>query len=295
MQRSQSPTKVHTRESLSAATSASPPPHTALRRRLVARPEAGGAVSAVLVFAFFAILGGGNGFLGNLGTANWLNTAAELGIVAVPVAMLMIAGEFDLSVGAMVGTGSICVGITTGGYGLSPWIGIVLALLVAVVVGTVNGLVVVRTGLPSFIVTLATMMMLTGAALAVSIFTTGSSNVSATSSGLSHALFASVANNFGVAVIWWLIVLLLGTWVMTRTRFGNWAYATGGNAGVARLVGVPTGLVKTVLFVATSLCAALSGVIQTLSLGNANVTLGGAYIFQAIAAAVIGGVLLTGG
>ncbi|MGN6600455.1 MAG: ABC transporter permease [Actinomycetes bacterium] len=215
--------------------------------------------------------------------------------MAVPVAMLMIAGEFDLSVGAMVGTGSICVGITTGGYGLSPWIGIVLALLIAVVVGTVNGLVVVRTGLPSFIVTLATMMMLTGAALAVSIFTTGSSNVSATSSGLSHALFASVANNFGVAVIWWLIVLLLGTWVMTRTRFGNWAYATGGNAGVARLVGVPTGLVKTVLFVATSLCAALSGVIQTLSLGNANVTLGGAYIFQAIAAAVIGGVLLTGG
>jgi simple sugar transport system permease protein len=271
------------------------PPRRRLGQLLVARPETGGAASAVAVFAFFAVMAGSTGFLSSLGTANWLNTAAELGIVAVPIAMLMIAGEFDLSVGAMVGTGSIAVGITTGGYGMSPWTGIIVGLVLGAVVGLANGLIVVRTGLPSFIVTLATMMMITGATLAVSIFTTGSSNVSASAQGLAASLFGSQWRGFGVAIAWWVVVLAAGSWVMTRTTFGNWAYATGGNEQTARLVGVPTATVKVLLFVATSVCAVLSGVIQTLSLGNANVTLGGAFIFEGIAAAVIGGVLLTGG
>jgi simple sugar transport system permease protein len=247
------------------------------------------------VFLFFAFQAGDNGFLNNIGTANWLNTAGELGIVAVPVGMLMIAGEFDLSVGAMCGVGSISVGIATGGYGVSPWIGIAAAVVVAVLVGLANGLIVVKTGLPSFIVTLAMMMMLLGGTLAISIETTGSSNVSASSSGLAHALFASEWKSFDVSIVWWLLVLVAGSWVMTRSVFGNWAYATGGNEQAARLVGVPTARVKVILFILTSLGAVLTGTVQTLSLHNANVTLGGSFIFQGIAAAVIGGVLLSGG
>lgn len=266
----------------------------ALRSGLT-RPEAGGAVSVVVVFAFFAIMAGSNGFLGGVGTANWLNTAGELGIIAVPIGMLMTAGEFDLSVGGMVGAGSISVGIATGGFGLSAWVGIAAALVVAVIVGLANGLIVVRTGLPSFIVTLATMMMLLGITLAVSIFAVGTSNISASSSGLAADLFASDWGGFSVSLVWWLVLLLIGSWVMTRTTFGNWAYATGGSEQSARLAGVPTARVKVGLFVATSISAVITGIVQTLTLGNSNVTLGSSFIFQGIAAAVIGGVLLTGG
>ncbi|RKS75536.1 simple sugar transport system permease protein [Motilibacter peucedani] len=266
-------------------------------RRLLTRPEIGGAVSALALFVFFSIFAGDNGFLTQGGTANWVNAAAELGIVAVPIGLLMIAGEFDLSVGAMVGVGSMSVGITTGGYGEPAWLGVIVGFAIAVAVGVANGFMVVRTGLPSFIVTLATMMMLLGGALAVSIWATGSSNVSASSSGLTHALFASkwMNDQLGVALVWWVLLLVVSAWMMSRTRFGNWTYATGGNVVAARLVGVPTDRVKISLFVATSVCAVLTGTVQTLTLGNGNVTLGSAFIFQAVAAAVIGGVLLTGG
>jgi simple sugar transport system permease protein len=272
-----------------------PPARPRWLRATLVRPEAGGVVSAIIVFLFFAVEAGNGGFLTNLGTSNWLGTAAELGIVAVPISMLMIAGEYDLSIGAMVGSASTCVGIATGGYNASPWIGVLAAIGVAVIVGTINGLLVIKTGLPSFIVTLATMMMLTGTTLAVSIGTTGSSNISASSSGLAHRVFATTYHHFGVAIVWWLLLALLGGWVMSRTKFGNWAYATGGNEQSARLAGVPIARVKISLFIATSVGAAITGIVQTLSLGNANVTLGNTFIFQGIAAAVIGGVLLTGG
>src|SRR5579872_3508686 len=91
---------------------------------LLLRPEAGGIVSALLVFAFFAIAAGQNGFLTPLGTANWLDTASDLGIIALPVGMLMIGGEFDLSVGSVVGASSMIVAICSGYYSLNPWIGV---------------------------------------------------------------------------------------------------------------------------------------------------------------------------
>jgi len=266
-----------------------------ITRRLVARPETGGVVAAILVFAFFASMAGRNGFLSSLGTANWLGTASELGIAAIPVGMLMIAGEFDLSVGAMVGATSISVAIATGWFGLSAWVGIAAAGVLAVGLGLLNGFIVVRTELPSFIVTLATMLMLEGIILAVSIAITGSSSVSAPSDGLVHALFASTWHNFSVSILWWVALLVLASWVMTHTVFGNWTYATGGNSQTARLSGVPTDRVKITLFVCTSLGAVITGAIQTLTFHNGNVTLGGQLVFTGIAACVIGGILLTGG
>src|SRR5690348_2004006 len=102
--------------------------------QLITRPETGGVLSALAVFLFFAITAGKSGFLSPLGTAYWLDTAASLGIIAIPVAMLMIAGEFDLSVGSMVGAASIIVAICTGYYGFDPWVGVGFALLAAVFV-----------------------------------------------------------------------------------------------------------------------------------------------------------------
>ncbi len=277
---------------------AAPPAAGAVRRMVMQallRPEAGGVASAVLVFAFFAVFAGENGFLSPLGTANWLDSAADLGIVAVAVGMLMIGGEFDLSVGSVVGAASMIVAICMGYFALDPWVGIVLAFAFAGLVGLVNGLLVIRTRLPSFIVTLATMLMVMGGMLGVAIALTGSSSLSATPSGLAKLLFAAKFREFHVSILQWIVLSTLATYAMHRTVFGNWVYATGGNAQTARLAGVPVARVKVILFICASLAAALSGVNETLSFQNGNITLGAQYVFTGIAAAVIGGVLLTGG
>lgn len=262
---------------------------------LLLRPEAGGVVSALLVFAFFAIAAGQNGFLTPLGTANWLDTASDLGIIALPVGMLMIGGEFDLSVGAVVGGCSMIVAICSGYYSLDPWIGIAIAFLFAAAVGLANGLIVVRTKLPSFIVTLAMMLMVMGAMLGVAIALTGSSSLSAESSASTYVVFASNLSQFHISIVHWVVLTAIAAYVMQRTAFGNWVYATGGNAVTARLAGVPVDRVKIILFICVSLAAALSAVNETLTFQNGNITLGSQYVFTGIAAAVIGGVLLTGG
>lgn len=272
----------------------------ALRRRsgvaqLITRPEAGGVLSAIAVFLFFALMAGKSGFLSPLGTAYWLDTAANLGIIAIPIAMLMIAGEFDLSVGSMVGAASIIVAICTGYYGFDPWVGVGFALLAAVAVGLLNGLLVVRTKLPSFIVTLATMFMVKGGALGISIGITGSSSISAIANGSSQFLFASKWAEFNIALIHWAIIAGVAIYVMQRTAFGNWVYATGGNLDTARLAGVPTNRVKIILFLCTAIGAAFVGTMETYTFQNGSVTLGAQYVFSGIAACVIGGILLTGG
>lgn len=264
-------------------------------RRLLLRPEAGGFVSAVIVFLFFAILAGTKGFLGELGTADWIDSASQLGIIALPVGLLMMAGEYDLSVGSVVGATSITVAICHGYYALSPWIGVAIAFVMAGIIGLVNGMIVVKTKLPSFIVTLAMMLMVAGAALGISNLITQASNITATPSGVARVLFASSWNAFDISVVWWILLVAFTTYLLQRTRFGNWIYATGGNLQTARLAGVPTNRVKVSLFIASSSGAALVGIIETLTYSNGNVTLGANYVFSAIAAAVIGGVLLSGG
>jgi simple sugar transport system permease protein len=131
--------------------------------------------------------------------------------------------------------------------------------------------------------------------LGIAIALTGSSSISAVPSGSAQMVFASSFNQFHIAIVHWIILTVIATYVMQRTAFGNWVYATGGNAVTARLAGVPTNWVKLILFMATSLAAALSGINETLTFQNGNITLGSQYVFTGIAAAVIGGVLLTGG
>jgi simple sugar transport system permease protein len=272
----------------------SPRRHSRLRGLFV-RPEAGGALTAVVIYIFFAIVGQGGGFDTQDATASWLTNAAELGIVAIPLSLLMIAGEFDLSIGSVVGATSITVAMTTGYFGLSPWVGIAFAVVMGVIVGAVNGLIVVKTRVPSFIVTLAMMLMLAGLALFVSSAVTGAASISATPTGSAKAIFAGSFHGYKTAIVFCLVILVIATYTLQRTRFGNWLYATGGNLATARMMGVPTDRVKISLFIATSLGGVLVGVIQTLTFSNGSITLGSQYVFTGIAAAVIGGVLLTGG
>jgi simple sugar transport system permease protein len=249
------------------------------------------------VFAFFAVVAGDSGFLTTGGAASYLEVAAQLGIVAVPVALLMIAGEFDLSVGSMVGAAGMIIAISVSEYGLPLLVGVLLAFAVALVVGFLNGYLVIKTGLPSFIVTLGMLFALRGLTIGFARLLTGRTQIGLgdSGSGVMQTLFAGSIGDFPVSIIWWFVLAVLGTYVLQRTVFGNWIFGAGGDANAARNVGVPVSRVKITLFMCTAASAALLATIQVLDAGSADVLRGTLLELQAIAAAVIGGVLLTGG
>ena len=120
---------------------------------LLRRPETGSFLGLVAVFTFFAIFGGTK-FASPTGAASWLNVAASLGIVAIPIGLLMIAGELDISIGSLIPAGSMTVAIVSGHYQMPILVGIGAALALGALVGFINGFLVVRTAVPSFIVTL---------------------------------------------------------------------------------------------------------------------------------------------
>jgi simple sugar transport system permease protein len=199
-----------------SATGGKPVRDVGTLRRWLTRPELAAVAGAILVFLFFAVVAGDSGFLTSGGAASYLEVAAQLGIVAVPVAMLMIAGEFDLSVGSMVGAAGMIIAITTTEYGWPLLAGILLAFAVAAAVGFLNGYLVIKTGLPSFIVTLGMLFALRGLTIGFARLLTGRTQI-----GLSDAVsgnpltsfFAGSIGNFSVAIIWWLVLAVLGTYV----------------------------------------------------------------------------------
>ena len=255
----------------------------------------GPAIAWLIIFAFFAIVGGENGFLTSSGTAGWLNIAAELGIIAIPVGLLMMSGEFDLSTGSMVGAASIIVAVGKSYYGISSEAAIAIALILAILVGTFNATLVERTKLPSFIVTLASNMVLMGTALGLSRLLAGTSTISMKDDGWAKDAFATKFGDFNISIGWWIFAAVLAAWVLRRTPFGNWVLATGGNLDGARRAGVPVGRVKLVLFIWTAVSSAFVGVMTTFEFNQGNATTGQGYVFQGAIAAVIGGVLITGG
>ncbi len=263
--------------------------------RIYRTPQFGALVAAVGVFVFFAIAAGGKGFLTPAATAGWLNATAELALIAIPVGLLMIAGEFDLSVGSVVGASSITAAVGTTIFGLPFPVILIMCLAIGAVTGLVNGTLVNRTKLPSFIVTLASNYILLGVALGISRALTGTSSVSANYDGVWEVLFASSFFDLKVTAIWCLAVALVAYWVLTHTRVGSWIYATGGNLDGAIKAGVPTERVKLALFVATGLSASLVGVLQAGLYHSGNPIQGQGFVFQAPIVAVIGGVLLIGG
>ena len=291
--------------------------------RLLARPEFAALAGTVLVLAFFAVVAGGSGLFSAKGIVNVLEISAQLGILAVPVALLMIAGEFDLSVGSMIGLAGILVALPATLWGWPLWSAILLAFLVCGALGALNGLVVVRTGLPSFIVTLGSLFMLRGLTLGLTRGLTGRTQVSGLHpvaegdpvaplfSGLIGREGVSILADLGlvglrpdgrpaieglpVSVVWWILLTLAGALLLSRTRLGNWIFAVGGAEAAARNLGVPVARVKVMLFTLTALAAALFATIQVLSTGSADTLRGTQKEFEAIIAVVIGGTLLTGG
>lgn len=272
-------------------------------RRLLVRPEVGAVAGAVAVWVFFAALASDRGFVSLRGAATYLEVGAELGILAVAVALLMIAGEFDLSVGSMIGASGIVTALLATEYGWNLWLAMGASLVFAVLVGAANGYLVLRTGLPSFIVTLATLFIIRGVTIAVTRQITGRTQVGNLDDapGFDQAFdifgrdITIGGANFAVSILWWLGLAAVATWVLLRTSFGNWIFGVGGNVQAARNVGVPVGLVKVALFVGTAVAAWLVAMIQILATRGADVLRGEQREFFAIIAVVIGGTLLTGG
>ena len=277
-------------------------------RQLMTRPEVGGVAGAFLIFFVFWALTGftvGTGFMSWRGFAAYIEVAAQIGILGATVSLLMIAGEFDLSIGSMVGAAGLILGLSITQYGLPLWLGLIITFAFALAVGAANGYLVVRTGLPSFIVTLGTLYMLRGAALAMTrLVSSGQTIVSGVGAAaaddplsklFNSVLFTIGGADFKVELLWWIVVVAVATWVLLRTRFGNWIFAVGGSREASRNIGVPVNRVKILLFMATAASAALYACIQVLSVGNADVLRGTGKEFEAIITAVIGGTLLTGG
>ena len=280
-------------------------------RKLLRRPELGALGGAVLVWIFFAIVAGSSGFLTLRGTANYLQVSAEQGILAVAVSLLMIGGEFDLSIGSMIGGAGMIIAILTAQFGWNIWAAIGVSLVVALAIGALNGLLVVRTKLPSFIITLATLFIIRGATIGMTRLLTGRTQVGGLKDveGFASAfqVFAGsisvpdpsstrgVAAAFPISIIWWLLIAAVATYVLLRTRPGNWIFGMGGDENAARNVGVPVNLMKIALFMVTAASAWLVATIQVLEVGSADTLRGEQREFYTIIAVVIGGTLLTGG
>ncbi|WP_329041651.1 ABC transporter permease [Streptomyces sp. NBC_00178] len=275
--------------------------HTSMLRKLLGRPELGSVVGAVAVFLFFAIVA--DSFLrpSSLGTV--LYAASTIGIMAVPVALLMIGGEFDLSAGVMVTSSALISSIFSYQLTANVWTGVFVSLLVTLGFGAFNGFMLTRTKLPSFIITLGTFLMLTGLNLGFTklLSDTVSTKAIGDMEGFDSArkVFASYLTIGGVelkvTILWWVVLIAVATWILIRTRFGNWIFAVGGQADAARAVGVPVIRTRIGLYLGVAFAAWISGqhLLFSYDVVQSGEGVGNELIY--IIAAVIGGCLITGG
>ena len=215
----------------------------------------------------------------------------------------MIGGEFDLSAGVAVVTYALTAAMLDYQFNFNIWVGVLLAVVLALFIGFINGFLVVRTGIPSFLITLGTFFVLQGANLGVTKLVTGAVSTQNVSDmegfDSAKAVFASSFDIFGVTVkitvVWWLLFVLIATWTLNRTRIGNWIFAVGGNPASARAVGVPVNKVKIALFMGVGFLAWFSGMHQLFAFNTIQAGGGVGQEFLFIIAAVVGGTLLTGG
>ena len=269
--------------------------------RLLARPEIGALVAAIVIFIFFLVAA--PAFRTPASFFTVLYQSSTIGIVAVAVGMLMIGGEFDLSAGVVVTTAGLFNAMFCYQLGINLWVGAILSLVLCLAIGFLNGYLVMRTGIPSFLITLGTFFVLQGANLGVTKLVTGSvssPNINQMAGyGSLSWVFAHEwqigSVTLSITVIWWFLFAGVSAYLLQRTKIGNWIYSVGGNADSARAVGVPVTRVKIGLFMTVAFLGWFTGMhylynFNTLQAGNG---VGNEFLY--IIAAVVGGTLLTGG
>jgi simple sugar transport system permease protein len=272
-----------------------------LGARLLSRPEIGSLVGAIVILVFF--LATAPTFRDLSATGTIIYNSALIGVMAVPVALLMIGGEFDLSAGVAVTTAGLTAALFAYQFSTNVWVGVLVSLLVMLALGAFNGWLLMRTGLPSFLVTLGTFFILQGLNLGVTRMMTGgvSSSPISDMDGFNSAkqVFASDFNlgpvNVKILVVWWILFVLVASWVLLQTKVGNWIFAVGGDAAAARAVGVPVKRVKIGLFMTVGFFAWFSGMHLLFNQNSVQSGEGVDKAFVYIIAAVVGGCLLTGG
>ena len=296
-------------------------------RKALIRPELGGVCGTIVVFAFFLIFAFDSGMFNSRGIMSWSVVSAQFMIIAVGACLLMIAGEFDLSVGSMIGFCGMMIAIFSVTMGWPVWMAIVVTFAMCVAIGALNGYIVIRTGLPGFIVTLAFMFILRGFTIylpqtverktiigGVKDVAEGDWLAAVFGGRILGGLFAwlgdvgivatfergsrigqPVVDGIPMLIVWAIALIVFGHVLLTRTRFGNWIFASGGDAESARNSGVPVNRVKILMFMFTAFCACVFATAQVMEFGSAGADRGLLKGFEAIVAAVIGGALLTGG
>ncbi|MFE1955929.1 MULTISPECIES: ABC transporter permease [Streptomyces] len=270
-------------------------------KKLMGRPELGSVVGAIAVFVFFSVFA--DSFLRASSLATVLYASSTLGIMAVPVALLMIGGEFDLSAGVLVTSSALVSSMFSYQMTANTWVGVGVSLLVTLAIGAFNGFMLTRTKLPSFIITLGTFLMLTGMNLGFTKLISGTVSTKSISDmeGFESAkdVFASTFTiggvDFKITILWWLALVLVATWLLLRTRVGNWIFAVGGDVDAARAVGVPVNKTKIGLYMGVAFGAWISGqhLLFSFDVVQSGEGVGNELIY--IVAAVIGGCLITGG
>lgn len=268
---------------------------------ILKRPELTSVLGAIVIFTLFMIVAPPFRSLDALATV--LYASSTMGIMALAVGILMIGDEFDLSSGVAVTTAALAATMLNYNFWLNSWVGVFLSLLIALSVGAFNGYMVMRTGIPSFLITLATFLMLQGINLAVTKLVTGQVATPTISDmegfASAKAVFASSVNILGVnvkvTVFWWLLFVAIATFLLFKTRFGNWIFAVGGDAEAARAVGVPVRRVKIILFMFVGFAAWFVGMHTLFAFDSIQAGQGVGNEFLYIIAAVIGGCALTGG
>jgi simple sugar transport system permease protein len=269
--------------------------------RMLARPEAGAIAGAIVIYVFFFIIA--PPFRNASSFSSVLYVTSTYGLMATPVALLMIGGEFDLSAGVAVTSASLTASLFSYEFTTNAWVGVLVALGVALFIGFLNGWIVVKTGIPSFLVTLGTFFMLQGLNIALTQTITNqvSSPDISTLQGFNSAREVFSASwtiggvNIRTSVVYWIVFVIIATWILLRTYIGNWIFSVGGNPQAARAVGVPVGRMKIGLFMAVGFMAWFTGM-HTLFLFNtiqSGQGIGNEFVY--IIAAVVGGCLLTGG
>jgi simple sugar transport system permease protein len=264
-------------------------------QRLIARPEFGPFVLLVIELAGFWALN--HDFLSPQNISNTLSFTVELGLIALTMTLLMTSGEFDLSVGSVFGFAPVLMWTLFNSGATSLGIAFVIALVVAALIGLVNGWFVTQLRITSFLVTLGMLLVVRGTAL----FVTDGFPQRTWSAG-SHWLARALVGEFYVgtfrvymSLFWFIAAIVVLGYVLAQTKVGNWILASGGNASAARARGVNVDRTKVALFMLSAMMAALAGIISSIRTSAANPNSGTGYELEVIAMVVIGGTALTGG
>jgi simple sugar transport system permease protein len=274
---------------------AHPVENTTLLQRLIGRAEFGPLVLLVVEIVVFWLIN--HDFLSIQNISNTLAFTVELGLIALTMTLLMTSGEFDLSVGSVFGLSPVVMWALYNSHTTSLEIAFLIALVLAALIGLINGLFVTRLKIPSFLVTLGMLLIARGTALYI---TDGFPQRTWSAAGT--PLAETLVGDFYIGPfrlymsLFWFIVAALGTgYLLTQTKGGNWIQASGGNANAAMARGVNVARTKIYLFMASATMAAFAGVISSIRTAAANPNSGTGYELEVIAMVVIGGTALTGG